>query len=220
MNRQFPPQLIQTSGRRAWSPLCSSQHLEHERGGTPRALRTSSIKTSFRFPPPFQQNLAAGQSKVGGFKKEVSARFVKILTTSDRDIPERALLSSEIWLVSSSPCPEAPGQFFPRQKHEILTLISFFLQGKPFQPVNSARTSTVQPLSKSQHRPGPRRGTPLALQRPGVVQGLLLDHRPGVHVHPLAIGLRGGRSRERAEGEGQRDCLPQRDHGAERASDL
>ena len=36
-------QLIQTSERRAWSPLCRSQHLEHERGGTPRALRTSSI---------------------------------------------------------------------------------------------------------------------------------------------------------------------------------
>ena len=39
----IPPQLIQTSGRRAWSALCRSQHLEHERGGTPRTLRTSSI---------------------------------------------------------------------------------------------------------------------------------------------------------------------------------
>ena len=157
MNRQFPPQLIQTSGRRAWSPLCSSQHLEHERGGTPRALRTSSIKTSFRVPPPFQQNLAAGQSKVGGFKK-VSARFVKILTTSDRDIPERALLSSEIWLVSSSPCPEAPGQFFPRQKHEILTLISFFSPGEAFptcqQRPDLNRTASLEVTASTKTKAG------------------------------------------------------------------
>ena len=190
-----------------------SQHFEHERGGTARALWPSPLETTLCLAPPLIQDLPPGQPQVFDFDLPGSGNMLQFDNSRSRHsgagTPQFRNLAG-----IQFPLPRGSRWIFCHFIKNQRSMLVLF-QREPFKLVNGAWPSTLQPFPKPQHRPGTRRRAPPPLKGPGVLQGLVVNDRPGVHIDTIPLRLGGGRPRERAEGEGQRDCLPQRDNGTE-----